>query len=167
MLGPFKGMPAADEATFQRFQESIDPEWIDAALDATGSATLRRRRLPAEQVVWLVLGMALYRHRPIDDLVGRLDLVLPRSGTSSVAKSAIAQARARLGPEPLKWLFERCSEKWAHESARRHAWRGLALYGVDGTTVRVPDSQENRDLCWLKTHRGTVDCTRSAAAIRR
>jgi hypothetical protein len=44
----------------------------------------------------------------------------------------------------LKWLFERCSKKWAHESARRHAWRGLALYGVDGTTIRVPDSKENR-----------------------
>jgi hypothetical protein len=138
-------MPSVDEAAFQRFQESIDPEWIDAALDATGTATLRRRRLPAEQVVWLVLGMALYRHRPIDDLVGRLDLALSPSGTSSVAKSAVAQARARLGSEPLKWLFERCSQKWAHESARRHAWRGLALYGVDGTTVRVPDSQENRD----------------------
>jgi hypothetical protein len=29
-------------------------------------------------------------------------------------------------------------------SARRRAWRGLAVYGVDGTTVRVPDSLENR-----------------------
>jgi len=25
-------------------------------------------------------------------------------------------------------------------SARSHPWRGLALYGVDGTTLRVPDS---------------------------
>jgi hypothetical protein len=145
MLGPFRGMPPADEAAFEGFKKSIDPEWIEAALEATGTATVRRRRFPAEQVVWLVLGMALYRHRPIDDLVGRLDLALPDSGTRSVAKSAIARARARLGSEPLKWLFERCSEKWAHESARRHEWRGLALYGVDGTTVRVPDSPENRD----------------------
>jgi len=61
-----------------------------------------------------------------------------------MAKSAVAQARRRLGDEPLKWLFEKCSEKWAHESARRHAWRGLALYAVDGTTVRVPDSPANR-----------------------
>ena len=145
MLGPFKGMPSAEEGAFERFRQSIDPEWIDAALEATGTATIRRRRLPADQVVWLVLGMALYRHRPIDDLVGRLDLVLPNSGHGSVAKSAVAQARARLGPEPMKWLFERCSGKWGHSSARRHAWRGLALYGVDGTTVRVPDSQENRE----------------------
>lgn len=142
--GPFSGVAPADEGAFDRLRESINPEWIEAALDATGTATLRRRRLPAEQVIWLVLGMAIYRQRPIDDLVAHLDLVLPGTGAPSMAKSAIAKARARLGDEPLKWLFERCSEKWAHESARRHAWRGLALYGVDGTTLRVPDSKENR-----------------------
>lgn len=142
--GPFSGMASADEGAFDRLRESINPEWIDAALDATGTATLRRRRLPAEQVIWLVLGMALYRHRPIDELVERLDLALASAGRVSVAKSAVSQARTRLGDEPLKWLFERCSEKWAHESARRHAWRGLALYGVDGTTARVPDSKDNR-----------------------
>ena len=140
----FGGLPSADEGAFDRLRDSIDPNWIEAALAATGTATLRRRRLPAEQVIWLVLGMALYRQRPIDELVGRLDLVLPRSGTGSMAKSAVAQARRRLGDEPLKWLFEKCSEKWAHESARRHEWRGLALYAVDGTTVRVPDSPANR-----------------------
>jgi hypothetical protein len=142
--GPFSGVPAADEGAFDRLRESIDPAWIEAALEATGTATLRRRRLPAEQVIWLVLGMAIYRQRPIDELVDRLDLALPGSGSSSMAKSAVSRARAKLGDEPLKWLFERCSEKWAHESARRHEWRGLALYGVDGTTVRVPDSKENR-----------------------
>lgn len=141
---PFSAVPAADEGAFDRLRESINPEWIEAALEATGTATLRRRRLPAEQVIWLVLGMAIYRQRPIDALVAHLDLSLPGAGSASMAKSAVAQARARLGDEPLKWLFERCSEKWAHESARRHAWRGLALYGVDGTTVRVPDSKENR-----------------------
>jgi hypothetical protein len=57
----------------------------------------------------------------------------------------VAQARARLGDEPLRWLFEKCSTKWAMESARRHEWRGLALFGVDGTTLRVPDSTVNRD----------------------
>jgi hypothetical protein len=135
---------SVDEGAFDRLRESIDPAWITEALEVTGTATLRRRRLPAEQVIWLVLGMALYRNRPIDELVAKLDLVLPGSGRTSMAKSAVAQARARLGEEPLQWLFDRCSEKWGHESARRHEWRGLALYGVDGTTVRVPDSPDNR-----------------------
>ena len=142
---PFGAVLPADEGAFDRLRQSIDPEWIEAALAATGTATLRRRRLPAEQVIWLVLGMALYRQRPIDGLVSHLDLALEGVGSASMAKSAVSQARSRLGDEPLKWLFERCSEKWAHESARRHEWRGLALYGVDGTAIRVPDSKANRE----------------------
>jgi hypothetical protein len=35
-----------------------------------------------------------------------------------------------------RWLFERCSRKSAHEAAKDDQWRGLALYGVDGTTIR-------------------------------
>jgi hypothetical protein len=34
--------------------------------------------------------------------------------------------------------------KLGHRSADQHRYRGLALYGVDGTTVRVPDTEENR-----------------------
>lgn len=133
------------EGAFDRMQASIEPEWIEEALQATGTATLRRRRLPAEQVIWLVLGMALYRNRPIDEIVAKLDLALPGRRGPTAAPSAVAQARRRLGEEPMRWLFERCAEAWAHESARRFAWRGLALYGVDGTTARVPDSPENRE----------------------
>jgi hypothetical protein len=120
-----------------QFQRDLPTEWIEEALYATGTATVRRRRLPSEQVVWLVLGMALMRDRPISDVVDKLDLALPRNG--------VAQARARLGDEPMEWLFLRSADAWAHESANRHRWRGLALYGVDGSTLRVPDSDENRD----------------------
>jgi hypothetical protein len=88
--------------------------------------------------------MALFRDRRIDEVVAKLDLALPGRRGPTPAPSAVAEARARLGGEPMKWLFERCSEKWAHEGAREHAWRSLAVYGVDGTTVRVPDSLENR-----------------------
>jgi hypothetical protein len=92
--------------------------------------------------VWLVLGMALFRDLSITDVIRELELAVPAA--SRVVASAGAQARARLGPEPLRWLFERCGSTWAHASADRLRWRGLAVYGVDGTTVRVPDSEENR-----------------------
>jgi hypothetical protein len=127
-----------------KFVASLDPEWIDEALAATGTATIRRRRLPAEQVVWLVIGMCLFRDLSMRELVATLDLALPGSRGIRVAPSSIVQARERLGDEPLRWLFERTAETWAHASARTHAWRGLAVYGADGTTVRVPDSPENR-----------------------
>lgn len=136
--------PPSDEL-LPKFVASLDPEWIEEALAATGTATIRRRRLPAEQVVWLVLGMCIYRDQSMRELVENLDLSLPGSRGIRVAPSSIVQARERLGDEPLRWLFERTATAWAHESARTHAWRGLALYGVDGTTLRVPDSVENRE----------------------
>lgn len=129
-----------------RFQKSIDPAWIEAALRATGTATLRKRRLPAEQVIWLVLGMALLRDRPIDEVAEKLDLVMPGpGGSNAIAKSSVIDARNRLGQEPLKWLFRRSSEQWALKSAAEHAWRGLSVFATDGTTMRVPDSDENRE----------------------
>lgn len=36
---------------FEQFAAALDPVWIQQALAATGKATVRRRRLPAEQAV--------------------------------------------------------------------------------------------------------------------
>jgi hypothetical protein len=128
----------------KRFQDHIDPVWIEEALEATGTATVRRRRLPADQVVWMVLGMGLMRDEAIERVVDSLNLALPGPG-GLIAKSAIAQARQRLGDEPLAYLFATTAEAWAARSADRHRWRGLALYGADGTTLRVADTPENRE----------------------
>lgn len=124
----------------------IDPQWIEEALAATGTATLRRRRLPAEQVIWLVIGMAMRRDRPIHEMASRLELVLPdRNGDTDVSSGTVVQARKKVGEEPVRWLFERTAHTWAHDRARDDEWRGLSLYAVDGTTLRVPDSDENRE----------------------
>jgi hypothetical protein len=124
----------------------FDPVWIEEALAATGTATIRHRRLPAERTVWLVLGMAVMRDLPIAAVARQLDIALPAAdGSRTVASSALSQARTRLGPDPMEWLYLRTAEEWAHRSAGADRWRGLALYGVDGTTLRVADSVENRD----------------------
>lgn len=130
---------------FHNFREHIDPAWIMAALVATGAASVRRRRLPAEQVIWLVIGMALMRDRSIQEVADKLDLALPAPSGPGVVPSAIAQARDRLGEEPMRALFEICAEYWAHQSAARHRWRDLAVYAMDGSTLRVPDSDVNRE----------------------
>jgi hypothetical protein len=131
--------------SFPTLTQHLDPQWIEEALLATGTATLRKRRLPAEQTVWLLLGMAIMRDKPIAAVARQLDVALPGpDGSRTVASSALTQARARLGSEPMEWLFLRTSEEWAHRSAGGDRWRELALYGVDGTTLRVADSQENR-----------------------
>ena len=45
----------------ETFRRHIEPGWIEAALTASGTATVRRRRLPVEEVIWVVLGCALSR----------------------------------------------------------------------------------------------------------
>jgi Insertion element 4 transposase N-terminal/Transposase DDE domain len=139
----FSEVAAVSPATFSDIRRHIDPEWVERALAVTGTATLRRRRLPAEQVVWLVIAMALFRNRSIADVVDKLALALPGE-MPSVANSAISQARKRLGPEPLKWLFKTSANSWGTESASAHRWRGLSVNGVDGSVFRVADSDENR-----------------------
>lgn len=123
-----------------RFEASIDPEWIEEALTFTGKASIRRRKLPADSVMWLVVGMALFRDRSIANVVDHLDLVAP--GVESLAPSAIPAARARLSWEPMEWLFRRVVEAWADEP-QLDKYRGLDLFGIDGSHLRVQDSDEN------------------------
>jgi hypothetical protein len=125
-------------------KQHLDPDWIEEALAWSGTVTLRRRRLPAEQVIWMVIGMGLMRNVPIEQVVDRLELALPDRRDTLVAKSAISKARQRLGEEPIAYLFSVTAAEWATRSANAHRWRGLALYGLDGTTLRVADSPENR-----------------------
>ena len=139
----FASLPEVVPAELDRFRQHIDPAWVEEALQATGTATGRRRRLPADQVLWMVIGMALMRNESLDRVVEWLDLALPDTRGNPVAKSAIAQARRRLGEDPVAYLFVLTAAAWAFESAKRHRWRGLSLFGVDGSNLRVPDSAEN------------------------
>jgi len=132
-------------ASFEEFSAAIDPQWIADALAVTGKASLRRRKLPAEYAVWLVIGMALFRDRAITQVAQQLDLVLPTpSGArGSISPGAVVQARTRLGPEPLAVLFQQTAGVWAGAAADATRWRGLAVFGLDGTTLRVPDTPPN------------------------
>jgi len=128
------------EGGFDRFAASFDAGWIAQALEATGTASIRRRKLPAEQAVWLVLGMALFADRSIRDVVDHLGLVL--GGTDALAPSALSKARYRIGPEPLRWLFDRVASTWS-DTPGLGGYHGLSLYGADGTHLRVQDSDAN------------------------
>ena len=130
---------------FEALSQHLDVKWVLEALYASGTATIRRRRLPAELVIWVVIGMALFRRTRISEVVNKLSLALPAADGKPVAASAIVQARARLGEEPLQNLFEITAIHWAKTEIDDDRFHGLALYGVDGTTLSVYDSDENRD----------------------
>lgn len=125
------------------FCKYLPLDWILEALMSTGMASLRRRRLPAEFVVWLVIGIALFRNRSIVGV--QESLGLDTGGKKLVARSAVSKARARLGPEPVKWLCYRMASEWSHEEARKDRFHGRPLYGLDGVTMKVADTKENRE----------------------
>ena len=123
-----------------RFAETLDPKWIEQALNATGTATLRRRKMPADQVIWLVIGMALFADRSLDAIVDHLKLVAP--GVDKITRSAVSQARYRLGKAPIQWLFHTVAEHWTAPQPQ-HGYNGRTLYAIDGTSLRIPDSDDN------------------------
>lgn len=137
--------------SFSRFAESIEPAWIEQALAATGTASIRRRKLPAGQVLWLILGMCLFSDRCIRDVCDHLRLVLPN--VKKLAASALPKARYKLGEKPLKWLFHRYAEEYAVDPARGR-FAGMTLFAVDGTCVRVPDTDENFEVFDKPSARG-------------
>jgi hypothetical protein len=136
----------ADLPLFDKFRQRLPLSQITEALTENKAASKRKRRLPMEQVVLLVVAMALFRSLPLEEIVARLRLARPDKAHPTVAPSAIPQAREHLGEAPMKTLFETLAPKEAHAQAQAatQRWRGLALYGVDGTALRVPDSEDNR-----------------------
>lgn len=139
----FSTVPAALPGSFDQLAQHLPEEWVAEALEATGTATIRKRRLPAEQVLWLVLGMALMRNQSVQRLAALLDIALPSKTGRLAVPSALVQARQRLGAAPIEYLFGLTGARWAGRSADADRWKGLGVYAMDGTTVRVPDSPEN------------------------
>ncbi|WP_238947591.1 IS4 family transposase, partial [Vandammella animalimorsus] len=112
---------------------------------ATGCASVRKRKLPAERVVWLVIALAMYRHQSMAQVVADLDLALSDEINPDIAKSALTQARQRLGQEPLSQLFGMSAAVWDQRHQQGRSWRGLARYAVDGSTLKAADTQDNRE----------------------
>ena len=128
-------------STLDKFKEHINPEWIQQALEHTGKTSIRKRKLPAEHIVWLVIGSALYRNSPIWYITEQLALTL--DGKTCVP-SATVQARQRLGHQPLQQLFKQLSSHWQQEQNNStHNFNGLTIQAVDGVVFYLPYTQEN------------------------
>ena len=130
----------AHPQALDKFAATLTPELITEALEATGTASIRRRKLPAEQVVWLTVGMSMFGNTSIRQTLDRLNLTI----NGKVVPSTISDARKRLGPKPLSYLFELLAKAWTPATPSA-MWKGLRLFGIDGTTIRLADSDENFD----------------------
>jgi hypothetical protein len=133
-----------DPSALDWLTEDLPLSWIHESLAATGTESERERRLPAHVAALLVIAMGVLRDRSIVDVANDLALARHEEEESAIASNAISGARKRLGEAPLEHLAQRCAKEWAMSAAAAHAWRGLTLFGLDGSTLRVPDSDPNR-----------------------
>ena len=125
--------------------DRLPSEWIEQALQYSGKASIRRRRLPADQVVWLVIALAVYRHLSIKEILDDLDLALPDLNDRCVTSGGISQAKERLGPDAMRWLFEVSAKSWHAEESNKYLFHGLSLLAMDGTSLRLADSAAIRE----------------------
>ncbi|HHH2713519.1 TPA: IS4 family transposase, partial [Citrobacter farmeri] len=136
---------------FSALSDLLSPELIDECLADTGIATIRKRRLPMEMMVWAVTGMTLFRSLSMSQLVSHLDIILPGK-RPFVAPSAVVQARQRLGADVIRLVFEKTRQLWFEKTPLSH-WNGLTLMAIDGTLWRTPDTPEN-DAAFGRTANG-------------
>jgi|RhiMetStandDraft_4_1073278.scaffolds.fasta_scaffold00186_10 hypothetical protein len=104
----------------------LDPFLVEQALDQAGVATLRKRCLPLELMLWCVISMVFFRRMSAWDLVSRVNIMLPGQQRPLVAPSAVVQARQRLGSEASRHVLDLTQKSW-YEAAGHPTWAGLRL----------------------------------------
>lgn len=130
------------------------PGLVDEVIAASGRTEQRSRSLPARVMAYFSTGMALYSEGSYEDVLGQLTDGLawasgwsdPSSGSYRLpSKSAIFQARVRLGAEPVAGLFTAAARPIATEQTPGAWLAGRRLVAIDETCLDVADTAQNAE----------------------
>jgi hypothetical protein len=124
------------------------PGLVDEVIAAAGRTEQRHRSLPARVMAYFAIGMGLYSEGSYEDVLTQLtDGLSWASGWEESftlpSKSAIFQARARLGPKPLEALFARVAKPIGTPGMPGVWLAGRRLVAIDGSCLDVADTIEN------------------------
>lgn len=123
---------------------------IEEVLADTGKASQRERLLPAPAVVYYVMALALWREAPLEEVLrvvceGLQWLGGGEAGAIQASKSAISQARTRLGSQVMRQLAERVLRPLAAPGAPGAWYRGFRVMALDGSCMDVADEAANAE----------------------
>ena len=139
----------ADRVSVGVLAKAFPRELVESVIEAAGAREQRRRMLPAWVVVYYVLALSLFMDmggaRVMRKLSGTLAWAARGVTVTIPSEEALSKARARLGPAPLRLLFEQVAGPLARPGAPGAFWRGLRVTSVDGTTLDVQDTPANWD----------------------
>jgi len=126
----------------------VDTGLVERILQETGTKEKRKRMLPARVVVFLVIAMTLFAKKSMPEVLNILVEGLRIQGAYLLGaclpvKSALTQARQRLGVKPLVELFRALAHPIARLDQAWAFYKGLRLMAIDGTNLDLPDTPEN------------------------
>jgi Insertion element 4 transposase N-terminal/Transposase DDE domain len=121
---------------------------LDEVVEATGCREQRSRRLPAHVMLRFVIAQGLWFGQSAEEVMrllvgGLVWLGSWGDGWQVPSRSAIAQARARLGAAPMRALFDRVAVPVALAGTKGSWLWGYRLMSIDGTTLDVADTAAN------------------------
>jgi hypothetical protein len=122
-------------------------ELVDAVLQQTGRVQQRLRALPSRVGVYLLLAMGLFEQVGLAGVWSRLVAGLGGLPVAAPSEKALRDLRRRLGPAPLRMLFEVLAGPLAQPhtpGTRYRRWRTVAFDGC--SSLKVPDHERNRGL---------------------
>ena len=126
---------------------TFPPALVDEVVASCERTERRNRSLPARAMAYFSIGMALHAEGSYEDVLALLsDGLAWSTGEEPPAlpsKSAIFQARARLGPEPLQALFTTVAKPLGDEGTPGVFLGKRRMLAIDGTCLDVADTAEN------------------------
>lgn len=135
---------AADNLGHQIFETDRYREMVRRALSASQRWHQRECALKAPLVVTFVLAMMLYRSTSLANLLkkvlGSYRTEFPSLSLKAITPEAICHARARLGVDPVRLVFEMLGS----DVKPAPSFRGLRVWAMDGSAFNTPDTSANK-----------------------
>ena len=123
-------------------------ELVDDVLEQTRTVQRRLRELPSRVGVYFLLALGMYPRLGYARVWGKLTAGLQGLPVACPSEKALRDLRRRLGPAPLKALFEVVAGPLAQPRTPGVRFAGLRTVAFDGcNSLKVPDTGRNR--CWL------------------
>lgn len=143
-----KGARITDYISLGVLAEKFPVQKVQEILKETGRESQRQRHLPAHVVVYYVIALALYMDASYGEVLRCLLEGLEWLGGNvrrirRTAKSAISQARKRLGAEPLKRLYQEVVGPIATPHTKGAWYQGWRIVSLDGSTLDLGDTRDN------------------------
>jgi hypothetical protein len=146
LAGPGVAAGLDEQARSWLLDRLVGCDAVSAALDSCGHVDVRRRALPGEVTVKVVLGLGLFSTQGYDSVLAKVypAVAAPAPGGAVPSGPALSQARTRVDEKVFQTLFQSTAARPEPAPVIGASAFGLELTVFDGTTFDLADTDEMR-----------------------